>query len=160
MISQILLNMFIAFVWMMFQDEQVFSLTTFVYGYLVGIAIVFLMHRFFGERFYLSRIWAFFKLVLIFTSELIKSSFTVLGQILSPKITVKPGIFRYETQLRGDWEITTISMLLTLTPGSVVMEVTPERDAVYVHAIDVKETKEMLIGSLDRFEKAIMEVTR
>lgn len=160
MISQILLNVFIAFMWMMFQDEQTFSLNTFLAGYLVGIGIVFLIHRFFGEKFYLVRVWALFKLLLIFNSELVKSSITVLGQILSPKLNIKPGIFRYETQLRGDWEITAISMLLTLTPGSVVMEVTPERDAVYVHAIDVKETKEMLIGSLERFEKAIMEVTR
>lgn len=160
MISQVLLNVFIAFMWMMFKDEQGFSLTTFLAGYMVGIGIVFLIHRFYGDKFYLVRVWALIKLLLIFASELVKSSITVLKQILSPKLNIKPGIFRYETQLRSDWEITAISMLLTLTPGSVVMEVTPERDAVYVHGIDVKETKEMLIGSLDRFEKAIMEVTR
>lgn len=160
MVSQILLNIFIALMWVMFQDEAGFQITTFLWGYLVGIGIVFLMHRFFGDRFYLARVFAFIKLMFIFNSELIKSSITVMKQILSPKINVKPGIFRYETQLRGDWEITTISLLLTLTPGSVVMEVTPERDAVYVHGMDVEESKEMFISSLDRFEKAIMEVTR
>jgi len=158
--AQFLLNLFIAFMWVMFQDEDEFRLTTFIAGYIVGIGIVFLMHRFFGEKFYLARFFALINLLLIFNSELIKSSISVLKHILSPKIKIKPGIFRYETKLRGEWEITAIALLLTLTPGSVVMEVTPEGDAFYVHGMDVKESKDMLLGSLARFEKAIMEVTR
>src|SRR5699024_4655485 len=133
------------------------QITTFLWGYIVGLGIVFLMRRFFGDRFYLARVFAFLKLLLIFISELAKSSITVIQQILSSKINIKPGIFKYETKLRGDWEITTIALLLTLTPGSVVMEVTPEQDAFYVHGMDVKESKDMLLTSLGRFEKAIME---
>ncbi|MFD1852014.1 Na+/H+ antiporter subunit E [Oceanobacillus bengalensis] len=158
--GQFIINIFIAFLWVLIQDEDQFYVTTFVTGYIVGIGIVYLTHRLFGQRFYLSRLFAVVKLILLFNSELFQSSYQVLKQILSPKIKIQPGIFRYETKLRGEWEVPLLAMLLILTPGSVVIEVTPEGDAFYVHAIDVNESKENLLKSLDKFEKAIMEVTR
>lgn len=84
----------------------------------------------------------------------------VLGQILKPKLSIKPGLFKYETVLQGDWEITALALLLTLTPGSVVIEVTEDGDAFYIHAMDVEESKDILLKSIDNFEKAIMGVTR
>lgn len=158
--AQFFLNIFIALLWTLISDEPELSFTTFVAGYIVGIGIVFLMHRLFGERFYLARPYALIKLILIFIRELFSSSILVLSQILSPKVNYQPGIFKYETQMRGEWEITAISLLLTLTPGSVVMEVTPEEDYLYIHAMDVKQSKEKLLKSLHNFERAIMEVTR
>ncbi|WP_010648572.1 Na+/H+ antiporter subunit E [Oceanobacillus massiliensis] len=158
--AQFLLNVFIAVLWTLISDEDELKFTTLVMGYLVGVVIVFLMHRFFGERFYLSRFFALIKMLFIFHVELFHSSVFVIKHILRPKIQIKPGIFKYETDLRGDWEITALALLLTLTPGSVVMEVTPEGDAFYIHAMDVEESKVMLLRSLDKFEKAIMGVTR
>lgn len=157
---QFILNLFIAFLWMLFKDEDVFRLPTFVTGFLVGIVIVFLMRRFFGGRFYLHRFYSVIKLVFIFISETLQSAVVVIKQILRPQIKIKPGIFRYETILEGDWEVTTLALLLTLTPGSVVMEVTPEGNVFYIHAMDIVKTKGDLISSLKRFEMAIMEVTR
>ncbi|WP_174615733.1 Na+/H+ antiporter subunit E [Virgibacillus ihumii] len=158
--AQFLLNLSIAFLWMMFKDESDLNFTTFVTGYIIGIGIIFVMHRFFGDRFYLHRFYMVMKLVFIFISELMQSSIHTLKHILRPNIRIKPGIFKYETELRGEWEIPALGLLLTLTPGSVVLEVTPDGDAFYIHAMDVEESKEMLLKSLSKFEKAIMEVTR
>lgn len=158
--AQILLNIFIAFLWMLLIDEDELRFPTFFAGYLVGIGIIFIMHRFFGTRFYLRRVFATIKLLFIFASELTQSSILVLKQILSPKLKIKPGIFRYETVLSSDVEITMISLLLTLTPGSVVMEVMPEGNVLYVHAMDVEDERDSIISQLKNFEKAIMEVTR
>lgn len=158
--AQFLLNIFIALLWMLLNDEDELRFITFFTGYLVGAAIVFLMHRLFGERFYLARFFALIKLLLIFNWEILQSSMHVIRHILSPKIQIRPGIFKYETELRGEWEIPALSLLLTLTPGSVVLEVTPEGDAFYIHAMDVEQSKDNLIRSLYKFEKAIMEVTR
>ncbi|MEK4487548.1 Na+/H+ antiporter subunit E [Psychrobacillus sp. FSL H8-0484] len=160
MSAQFLLNLFIAFLWMLLKDEDELKLTTFFSGFIVGIVIVFLMHRFFGSQFYLRRLFSIIKLVFIFISELATSSVLISRQILSPKLNIKPGIFTYKTELRGDWEITTLAMLLTLTPGSVVMEVSPEGNMFYIHAMDIEKSKADVLRSLTKFEKAIMEVTR
>jgi multicomponent Na+:H+ antiporter subunit E len=99
-------------------------------------------------------------LLFIFISELTQSSILVLKQILSAKLKIQPGIFKYETVLRSDIEITMISLLLTLTPGSVVMEVVPEGNALFVHAMDGENERGAILGQLKNFDKAIMEVTR
>lgn len=63
------------------------------------------------------------KLLLLFIIELFKSSITVLKEIMRPKIKIKPGIFRTTTVLESDLEISLLVALITLTPGSVVMEI-------------------------------------
>lgn len=158
--TQLFINIVIAFLWVLLIDEDRFRFPTFFAGFLVGVGILFLMHRFFGTQFYLRRLIAMIKLFFVFIWELIQSSILVLKQILSPKLKIEPGIFKYETVLRSDIEITLISLLLTLTPGSVVMEVTPEGDALYVHAMDVEKERGAILSQLQNYEKAIMEVTR
>ena len=158
--AQLLLNLFIALLWMLLMDEDELKFTTFFAGFLVGIGIIFFMHRFFGTRFYLRRLYATIKLLFIFISELTKSSVVVLEQILSPTLKIKPGIFKYETVLNSDSEVTLLSLLLTLTPGSVVMEVSPEGNVLYIHAMDVEQSRDGLLMQLHNFEIAIMEVTR
>jgi multicomponent Na+:H+ antiporter subunit E len=160
MSAQLLLNLFIAFLWMTLIDEDEFRFATFFAGFLVGIGIVFFLHRFFGKEFYLRKVFYSFKLLLIFIRELTTSTVVVLRQILSPKLKIKPGIIKYETVLKSDVEVTMLSLLLTLTPGSVVMEVSPEGHTLYIHAMDVEQSREGLIKQLKNFEKAIMEVTQ
>lgn len=158
--AQFISNLSIALLWVFLQDEDQFYFTTFVTGYIVGIGIIYLMHRFFGDRFYLARFFAAIKLVLVYLMELIKGSIQIIIQILGPQKNLTPGIFKFETRLRGDWEVTLLALLLILTPGSVVIETTPEGDGFYVHAIDAQDTLDNLIKSLRKFEDVIMEVTR
>ena len=159
MFAQFLLNLFIATLRLLLKDEPTAQFSTFFAGFLIGVFILYFLHRFFGTQFYLRRVWKVFLVVLLFNKELVLSSFSVIKQIVLPhKIT--PGIFTYKTQLKGDWEITTLALLLTLTPGSVVMEVSEEGDMFYIHAMDMEETKKEVIRSIGKFERAIMEVTR
>lgn len=160
MAAQFLLNLLIALLWVLLKDEDVLRSETVITGFLIGIIIVFTMRRFFGGRFYLHRFYSVIKLILIFINEIIQSSIVVIKHIVSREINIEPGIFTYKTPLKGDWEVTTLALLLTLTPGSVVMEVNPEGDTFYIHAMDIKRYQADLERSLQTFEKAIMEVTR
>ena len=160
MLGQFILNLFIATLWFLLKDEPEAQFTTFVTGFLVGIVILYAMHRFFGTQFYLRRVAKIFKLILLFIRELLMSSMSVLKQILTPNLKITPGIFTYETRLTGDYEVTALALLLTLTPGSVVMEVSEEGNLFYIHAMDIEKSKEAVIRSIDKFEQAILEVTR
>ena len=160
MLGQFILNLFIATLWFLLKDEPEAQFTTFVTGFLVGIVILYVMHRFFGTQFYLRRVAKIFKLILLFIRELLMSSMSVLKQILTPNLKITPGIFTYETRLTGDYEVTALALLLTLTPGSVVMEVSEEGNLFYIHAMDIEKSKEAVIRSIDKFEQAILEVTR
>lgn len=126
MAMQFILNLFIATLWLLLQDEVTPQFSTFLMGFIVGVGILYAMHRFYGTQFYLRRVFSIIKLLWLFNWELFLSSYSVLRQITTPKLTITPGIFTYKTVLKGDWEITALALLLTLTPGSVVMEVSEE----------------------------------
>ncbi|MGA3600967.1 Na+/H+ antiporter subunit E [Lysinibacillus agricola] len=160
MAMQFILNLFIATLWLLLQDEVIPQFSTFLMGFIVGIGILYVMHRFYGTQFYLRRVFSIIKLLWLFNWELLISSYSVLRQITTPKLNITPGIFTYKTALKGDWEITALALLLTLTPGSVVMEVSEEGDMFYIHAMDIEQSKEAVIRSIGKFEQAIMEVTR
>ncbi|MEQ6051622.1 Na+/H+ antiporter subunit E [Lysinibacillus capsici] len=160
MAMQFILNLFIATLWLLLQDEVTPQFSTFLMGFVVGMGILYTMHRFYGTQFYMRRVFSIIKLLWLFNWELFLSSYSVLRQITTPKLNITPGIFTYKTVLEGDWEITALALLLTLTPGSVVMEVSEEGDVFYIHAMDIEQSKDAVIRSIGKFEQAIMEVTR
>lgn len=154
---QILLNIIIAFVWM--------SLTTwdspsFFLGFLIGLALIFTLRRFLYYDFYLIKVLAIVKLLLLFLKEIVLSNIIVVKHVLNPNLNIRPGIFAFPTELRGDWEITTLACLITLTPGTLTLEVSPKGDILYIHAIDIPDAEEVISQIKNSFEKAIMEVTR
>ncbi|MFK3939584.1 Na+/H+ antiporter subunit E [Alkalihalobacillus sp. NPDC078783] len=157
---QLLLNILIAFLWVFLQDEDEFRFTTFIAGFLVGLSLIYVMRRFFPDPFYLRKIVSIGHLIFLFIKELILSSILMIKQILRPKINITPGIFSFETELRGDWEMTFLALLLTLTPGSVVLEIDDENHTFYIHAMDIPESMETVLKAKGSFERAIMEVTR
>lgn len=160
MLGQFIINLFIATLWFLLNDDPTANFTTFMSGFLVGTLILYAMHRFFGTQFYLRRVLKIMKLILLFIQELLLSSVSVLKQILDPQLKISPGIFTYETKLTGDYQVTTLALLLTLTPGSVVMEVSEDQSTFYIHAMDIEESKETVIRSIGKFERAILEVTQ
>jgi len=158
MALQILLNFILAFVWMFLSNE--WSMVQFTVGFLIGLGCLILLRRFWSNHFYLYRVWAVFKLFVLFNKELIVSSFVVLKQILQPKLSIQPGIFAYETELKSDWEITLLSCLICLTPGTLTLDVSMDNRTLYIHAMDIQDVEQLSGQIKDTFERAIMEVTR
>ena len=154
---QILLNMILALTWMFLTTSA--SGSSFIIGYLLGAIILFLFRRFFDTPFYLRKVVAVVRLILIFIRELFIANFDVFKTIVRPKLELKPGIFSYETSLTKDWEITLLSILITLTPGTLVMEISPDNKTLFIHALNVREINEMTEGIRNSFEQVIKEVS-
>ncbi|GGI02690.1 MAG TPA: Na+/H+ antiporter subunit E [Staphylococcus sp.] len=159
--AQLLLNILIAFLWTLFQDEDKFHLSTFIGGYFIGIFIVYLMHRFFGHVFYLKKVWIIFKFICVYNYQLVTSSMTTINYILFKTNKVNPGLVTYETSLRQDWAITLLTLLIMLTPGSVVLRLSPDGTRFFIHAIDISEReKQILTKQIKKYEKLIWEVLK
>lgn len=155
---QILLNLIISIIWMFLYSD--WSPQRFILGYLIGVILIGLLNRFWSHDFYLRKLWAVIALLFLFLKELFKSSFSVLVQVLRPKLNIRPGIFEYETELKSDWEITVLSCLICLTPGTLTMEVSHDKRKLYIHAMDIEDKGEVINQIKGTFEKAILEVTR
>lgn len=158
MAFQILLNIFLAFIWMFFKVS--FDPVTFFVGFFFGLVLIFSFRRFFQSRFYIWRVVAVLNLGFIFIKELILSNIAVLKVVLKPKLDIHPGIFALPTVLEKDWEITILANLITLTPGTLVVDVSEDNKTLYVHAIDIEDAEDSIQSIKSSFEKAIMEVSR
>ncbi|MFO1445355.1 Na+/H+ antiporter subunit E [Bacillus sp. Bva_UNVM-123] len=158
MAFQILLNIFLAFVWMFFKMS--YDPLTFMVGYFFGLVILFSFRRFFQTRFYIWKVFAVLNLGFIFIKELILSNISVLKVILKPKLEIKPGIFALPTVLEKEWEVTILANLITLTPGTLVVDVSEDNKILYIHAIDIDDAEDAINSIKGTFEKAIMEVSR
>lgn len=158
MALQILLNFFLAFVWMFMTVS--FTPAGFAIGFLVGLGIIILMRRFFSYRLYTARVWAVISLILLFLKELVLSSVQVLQIVIKPNMDLKPAIFELETELKQDWEITLLSALITLTPGTLVVGISDDQKRLYIHALDFEDIEEAVNSIKNTFERAILEVSR
>ncbi|RXI99992.1 Na+/H+ antiporter subunit E [Anaerobacillus alkaliphilus] len=158
MAFQILLNIGLAIIWMLLRNE--FSPVEFFIGYIVGIALLFVLRRFLTFDFYFRRVIAIVKLIVLFIKELILANIDVIKIVLSPKLDIQPGIIAVPTKLKTDWEVTLLSSLISLTPGTLTMYFSEDGRTIYIHSIHVPDKEAMIKQIHNTFEKAIMEVTQ
>jgi multicomponent Na+:H+ antiporter subunit E len=118
------------------------------------------LRRSFGSRFYLFRLWSFIKLAFIFIKELILSNIAIVKVVLKPKLDMSPAIFAMDTELTKDWQITLLSSLITLTPGTLVIDVSEDNKTLFIHAMNIGEVEDEINSIKSSFEKAILEVSR
>ncbi|OCA81489.1 cation:proton antiporter [Bacillus sp. FJAT-27225] len=158
MAIQVLINLFIASLWTGFQDD--WSGLTFISGYFAGMVVLFLMRRFLPQTFYIITFINILKLFFVFIQELFTSSYTVIHHIIKPKLNITPGVFTLDTDLETDAEVTLLALLLTLTPGSVVINISEDGKTFLIHALDISESPDAIKNSKVRFENSIKKVTR
>lgn len=91
----------------------------------------------------------------VFIWQLILSNVDVARRVLSPKIPLNPGFVKIHTDLNGEFAKLALANSITLTPGTLSIDVDDEY--LYVHTVDVKgktpeENKEIISG---KFEKLL-----
>ncbi|HSI65937.1 MAG TPA: Na+/H+ antiporter subunit E [Planococcus sp. (in: firmicutes)] len=158
MALQVLLNFFLALIWMFMTVS--FTPAGFAIGFLVGLGILLIMRRFFNHRFYGFRIYAVIKLIFLFLKELTMSSIQVFLIVVRPKLNLQPAIFELETELEHDWEVTLLAALITLTPGTLVIGISDDQKRLYIHALDFTDIESAVNSIKNTFERAILEVSR
>ena len=68
----------------------------------------------------------------------IKAHANVIYRILHPKMPIKPGIVKIPTSLQTDFGITALANSITMTPGTLSVDVREEEKNLYIHWINVE----------------------
>lgn len=103
------------------------------------------------------RAFRILKLFLVFLREFTLSVFRVARLVLSPSMRFTPCAFRFPLTLTSDFQITLLANLITLTPGTLTVDVTDDRAALIVHAIDCPDPDAARREIADGFERLIRE---
>ena len=101
--------------------------------------------------------WGIFPLILLFFKELAISAVTVFSTVLRPKMGLQPAIVTFPLRLTRDFEITLLANLITLTPGTMTIDVSEDRKSLLVHALDASDPEGVIRSIRDGFETRILE---
>ncbi len=124
-------------------------------GFIFGEGFTESPHKFFGIKRYL---WAIAYIpVLIFWC--IIANFDVAYRVLHPNLPIRPGIVKVKTRLRSKSGLTALANSITLTPGTMSVEIDPT-GYLYIHWINVKtddieKVTELIVR---RFEKILERI--
>ncbi|MEW5249793.1 Na+/H+ antiporter subunit E [Microbulbifer sp. 2201CG32-9] len=151
-----LLNILLAIAWTALTASA--TLLNFVAGFLLGYLALAISHRQGRDREYFRRLPRALGLAALFLRELLVSSLRTIYEVLSPPPNSKPRIIRVPLEIRDNRQILTLTYLLLLTPGTLVLDVARGKDAIYVHTLFAQDAEAFRLELQRGFERRVREV--
>ena len=143
----LLLNLLLALAWVALTGE--FSPANFVIGFLLGYASLWMTQRIQGNITYFGKVRRVIGFAFFFLWEVIRANLRVAYDVLSPRQRITPAILAVPLEAKTDAEIALLANLITLTPGTLSLDVSSDRKVLYVHA--------MYVENIGRFRRQIKE---
>lgn len=152
-------NLLLALIWSGLFGSMDFA--TFVSGYAVSYLFMALIYRASDPvPAYFSRPWKIACFAVFYLKELIVSNLVVALSIISPRLDIKPGVIAMPLQARTDIEITLLANLITMTPGTLSLDVSADRSTLFVHAMNIDDAEQLKRQLSDTLEKRVLDILR
>ncbi|MFH1772385.1 MAG: Na+/H+ antiporter subunit E [Candidatus Omnitrophota bacterium] len=107
------------------------------------------------------RYWYFFTCYLpVFIWECFKANIDVAWRVVHPMLPINPGIVKVKTNLKTDTALTFLANSITLTPGTLSVDIDKDNGFLYIHWIDVKakDVQQATKLIVERFEKILIKI--
>ncbi|MDX1695400.1 MAG: Na+/H+ antiporter subunit E [Ketobacteraceae bacterium] len=151
-------NLLLATCWVFLTGS--FEVLNYFFGFFVGYVVIALIHQRvpgFGD--YPQRIPRFLAFMGFFIWGLILSNIKVASDIITPPWHMKPGVLRYKLSARNDLEITLLANFISLTPGTLALDVSEDKTELFVHAMFLHDERQVL-ADLRALEERLLKVMR
>jgi len=126
-------NLILAIVWAALTGA--FSFGALLTGFVIGFAALWVIQPLTGATSYHARVFAWIRLVAMFHYQLLVSSLAVAWDVLTPRHHSRPAIVDVPLDVESDAGILLFTNLVSLTPGTLSLDVTDDRKTLRVHAM-------------------------
>jgi multicomponent Na+:H+ antiporter subunit E len=103
------------------------------------------------------RIWKLCALGVYFVVELVVSSIKVAWDVITPRHRAKPGILAFPLDVRSDAAVTVLANLVSLTPGSLSLDVSEDRSTLFVHVMFIENLESVRAEIKEKIERRVKE---
>ncbi|WP_033565451.1 Na+/H+ antiporter subunit E [Sphingobacterium sp. SYP-B4668] len=158
MIKHFLMNLLLSFIWVALTGSMYYS--NFLFGFLLGFFILWIMNINESDHRYFYRVPKTLGFILYFLYEMIVANIQVAYDVITPKYFFKPGIVRYPLNAKTDFEINLLSMVISLTPGTLIMDVSEDKKSLYIHVMYLKDKDRFIEQIKNGFERRLLEIIR
>ena len=154
-----LCNILISMLWALLTGK--ISIGNLLIGYFLGYFSLMLMNPSKGQKnSYFRKSYQFIHFTLFFTKELVVSSYRVAKDVTKPLPLMRPGVIGIPIDAETDLEITMLANIISLTPGTLSLEVSPDRKTLYIHAMYVTDPDDLRREIKDGLERRLLELLR
>lgn len=158
MIKQLLMNVLLALAWVALTGT--FTFANFVFGFGLSFIIMLINSRNPKSRQYFTRVPKVVAFIFFFLYELLKANLQVAYDVITPKFYMRPGIVAIPLSAKTNLEITLLANLISLTPGTLSIDVSEDKEVLYVHAMFIKDKAEFVAAVKNGFEKRLLDIMR
>lgn len=98
------------------------------------------------------------KYLLMLMGDIIVSNVEVAIQVLGPVRKISPGFIAVPLDITQDLPITLLASSISLTPGTVSIEVSEDKRWLYVHVLNLVDEAETIANIKQRYESPLKEI--
>jgi len=149
------LNIMLAVAWVAFTGTV--SLSSLIVGFVIGYAALWLIQPLIGATTYFRRVTAWIKLIIMFHYELIVSSLAVAMDVLTPRHRARPAIIEMPLDVKSDTGILLVTNLISLTPGTLSLDVSEDRKTLLIHAMFADDHDALRKSLKDGMERWVID---
>lgn len=155
-ITRIVFHIVLALLWCMMHNN--FYPATFIVGYLLAWASTSMFKVLTTYKPYRMNVWEGIKLFFIFLKEMIVANLQIAYIIITPPLNIKPGLIEYPLDLKNEGAIVLLANMISLTPGTLSVDIASDRKHIYVHAMVMETPDQMKQQIKNTFEKRIQKM--
>ncbi len=152
--SRFLFNVLLAVVWCLLTGSA--TPWNFLAGLGIGALVLVAYSTIARKGPYLGRLWALLSFGLYFTGLLIKSNWQIAREIVTPHFSQQPRLLRYPVGHLTQTQVTTLGNAITLTPGTLAVDVSPDGQWLYLHCM-YAEDPETARRDIDELQTHLMK---
>ena len=90
--------------------------------------------------------------------DIVVANVSVAIKVLGPLRSLRPGFVELPLELEDDFAIALLASTISLTPGTVSADVSPDRRTLLVHALDVDDAAALVAEIKQRYERPLKEI--
>lgn len=152
-------NVLISMLWSLLTGKV--SVGNLSLGFFLGYIALYLLYPHAGMKSsYFLKTAQGIRFTLFFMKELIVSSWRVALDVMNPLPQMRPGVIGIPLDAETDLEITMLANVISLTPGTLSLDVSEDRKTLYIHAMYVLNPDDLRKEIKDGLEKRLLELLR
>jgi multicomponent K+:H+ antiporter subunit E len=150
------MSLAILMVWVAITDS--FGLGNILLGSILALSLPTITRAFWPNPPHVVRPIAGIRLAFIVILDIVLANITVARQILGPASRLRPAFVEIPLDITDPFVASILGSIISLTPGTVTIEVDCKRRKLLTHALNVESEAEMIATIKRRYEAPLKEI--